>query len=152
MDRLQMALYVCSLKATIDLSLALLSQSPAYFSGLQSASPQGTKGLEAFFWGFIPQAFFLVSFVTQKNSYFKRGDNFYNLWWNGSILMKIWTNETQIRTTDTCISNDLHSRVFLLFFLSFFSLIRMKTFAFKHSQQQNRIGANVLTSLIQRHW
>lgn len=103
MDRLQMALYVFSLKAMIDLSLALLSQSTAYFSKLQSARPQDTEGLEAFFEDLHPKLIFWYVFFTQKNSYLKRGDNFFSLWWNRNILMKIWTNETQIYVADTCI-------------------------------------------------
>ena len=71
MDRLQMALYVFSIKATIDLSLVLLSQGTAYFSKLQSARPKDREGLEDFFWGFTPKAFFLVRFLFRRTGIFK---------------------------------------------------------------------------------
>lgn len=72
MDRLQMALYVFSLKAMIDLSLALLSQSTAYFSKLQSARPQDTEGLEAFFEDLHPWAYFLVRIFYPEEQIFKK--------------------------------------------------------------------------------
>lgn len=70
MDRLQMALYVFSIKATIDLSLALLSQSTAYFSKLQSARPKDTEGLEFFLLRIYTQSFFSGTFFIPKNRYF----------------------------------------------------------------------------------
>ena len=66
-----MALYVFSIKATIDLSLALLSQSTAYVSKLQSARPKDTEGLEVFSEDLHPKLFFWYVFYSEETGIFK---------------------------------------------------------------------------------